>query len=152
MHGFRFYVFQCFALCLYFVFLLEIWAESSFHVVGRSGTGVLVLRNVSERGILDPKGDEQEQSKSHDLVGWERPRPSDLGRPCSMHVHLCAMTGWAKPVAAPLRPTCQEAGGLLPQILCFGPPGTFGKIGTPAHLAKLSAHKSDAGEDRCFGG
>ena len=48
--------------------------------------------------------------------GWE---PA-LGRLCSMNVHLCAVTGGAKPVVAPLRPACKEAGGPLRQILCFG--------------------------------
>ena len=50
------------------------------------------------------------------LGGWKRA----LGRPCSMHVHLCAVNGGAKPVVAPLRPACKEAGGPLRQILCFG--------------------------------
>ena len=59
-----------------------------------------------------------------------------LGRPCSMHVHLCAVAGGAKPVVAPLRPACKEAGGPLRHVLCFGsirhleqtgPAGTSGK-------------------------
>eukprot|EP00964_Phaeocystis_antarctica_P120117 scaffold83879_cov55-Phaeocystis_antarctica.AAC.1 len=37
-----------------------------------------------------------------------------------MHVHLCAVTGGAKPVVAPLRPACKEAGGPLRQILWLG--------------------------------
>ena len=41
--------------------------------------------------------------------------------PWSMHVHLCAVTGGAKPVVAPLRPACKEAGGLLRHFSCFGP-------------------------------
>ena len=69
----------------------------------------------------------------------------------SMHVHLCAVTGGAKPVVAPLRPACKEAGGLLRHVSCFGPiailckkrpAGRSGterphKIGCERHLLRL---------------
>ena len=78
------------------------------------------------------KGRRARAKESRDLVGFQ---PA-LGRPCSMNVHLCAVTGGAKPVVAPLRPACKEAGGPLRQILWLGsirhleqtgPAGTSGK-------------------------
>eukprot|EP00964_Phaeocystis_antarctica_P047926 scaffold27749_cov24-Phaeocystis_antarctica.AAC.1 len=46
-----------------------------------------------------------------------------------MHVHLCAVTGGAKPAVAPLRPACKEAGGFLRQILWLGPIRHFEQTG-----------------------
>ena len=63
------------------------------------------------------KGRRARTKERRDLVGLRRA----LGRPCSMDVHLCAVTGGAKPVVAPLRPACKEAGGSLRQILWLGP-------------------------------
>ena len=89
-------------------------------VLGRSDVGVgKAVRHVAQRVRPECQihGSIMKQRvKGITLGGWKRA----LGRPCSMRVHLCAVAGGAKPVVAPLRPACKEAGGSLRQILCFG--------------------------------
>eukprot|EP00964_Phaeocystis_antarctica_P001602 scaffold848_cov88-Phaeocystis_antarctica.AAC.4 len=61
---------------------------------------------------------------------------SSNGRPCSMHVHLCAVTGGAKPVVAPLRPACKEAGAWwfpAPDFVAWPDP-PFGANGARRHI------------------
>ena len=103
---------------------------------GVSGYGTFL--SVETRN--SSSADLSEQAKSEDPQGgWTRA----LGRSCSMHVRLWTTTAGAKLVVAPLRPACQEAGGLLPQILCLGPIAIWAKSGPLVHLAQRRPTKSD---------
>ena len=85
-------------------------------LLGRSdtgGEGPTERFSACEARNPNPRIHLKQKVKGVALGGWKRA----LGRPCSMHVHLCAVTGGAKPVVAPLRPACKEAGGFPRGVL-----------------------------------
>ena len=131
-------------------FLESQWVARS-NTVSVCPDSLLLPRFISQHGkrVFSSRGADN-KSKAKAVILSAGGVPLAARARCTS-VHLCAMTGWAKPVVAPLlterqsvspSPACLKRSwrwSPLPQVLCFGPTAILSKRRPPAHLEKYGS-------------